>query len=332
MKEKPLISILMPAKNVGIHIESCIQSIINQSYTRWELVIVNDHSTDNTLLKIKPFLHDKRISLFNNEGCGIISALKTSFKQSSGEYISRMDADDIMPEDKLLNLLNVLISKGKGFISTGFVKYFSDEFELKEGFINYEKWLNNLTKHNLHWQEIYTECPIASPAWLIHREDLVKCGGFNSDIYPEDYDLIFRIRNSGIKVAAINELVHLWRDHSARASRNDDNYKNNLFSRLKVMHFVNQDYCSAKKLFLWGSGKKGKEIAKHLIDYDVDFIWMTNNAKKIGHFIYNKKIVEIPDNFENSKIIIAVSGPTEKREIQDLLKLSAPKASSYFFC
>lgn len=319
----------MPAKNAEIHIESCIQSIINQSYTHWELIIVNDHSTDDTLLKIKPFLKDGRISLIDNKGEGIINALRTAFKQSEGEYISRMDADDLMPENKLLNLLTPLVSKGKGFISTGFVKYFSDEFELKEGFINYEKWLNTLTKNILHWQQIYTECPIASPAWLIHREDLVNCGGFSSDIYPEDYDLIFRIRNSGIKVAAVNELIHLWRDHSNRTSRNDENYKNNLFAELKVMHFLNQDYNPKLCLYLWGAGRKGKEIAKQLINKHINFIWISNNPKKIGHLIYNKKIAEIPDNFEKSKVIVVVSGLSEKLEIQ---KSFTPVNSLYFFC
>jgi glycosyltransferase involved in cell wall biosynthesis len=331
MSEQHLISVLMPARNAGAHIESCILSVINQSYTNWELIIVNDHSTDDTLLKIYPFLKDKRISLYHNKGSGIIYALRIALEQSKGEYISRMDADDIMPENKLSLLIDQLKANGKGYLSTGLVKYFSDEFELKDGFVAYEKWLNNLSRNNLHWTEIYKECPVASPAWMIHRDDLIKCGGFNSDLYPEDYDLMFRMRNSEIIVKAVHEVVHLWRDHSNRASRNDENYKNNLFSALKVIHFINQDWHHEESLLLWGVGKKGKEIAKHLINQGIDFIWITNNPKKIGHLIYNKKIADIPDSFENVKVIISVSVPSEKLEIQNFLKTS-PEVSPYFFC
>ena len=103
----PLISILMPVKNAGLFLDECLNSILEQSYSKWELIAVNDNSTDNSLNLLN--IHakkDKRIKVLKNKGKGIIDALRSAYKQSQGEFISRMDADDLMAVDKLKVLKN----------------------------------------------------------------------------------------------------------------------------------------------------------------------------------------------------------------------------------
>ena len=91
------VSILMPAKNAALYIDDCIQSIIKQSYTEWELIVVNDHSTDATLHHLAQFATlDSRIHVHNNKGQGIIAALRLAYAHARGAYITRMDADDIL--------------------------------------------------------------------------------------------------------------------------------------------------------------------------------------------------------------------------------------------
>jgi glycosyltransferase involved in cell wall biosynthesis len=104
-----------------------LKSIINQSYKKWELIIIDDYSIDDSFQKVYSISQsEKRIKLYKNEGeQGIINCLRLGLDKCSGNYITRMDSDDIMHKNKLNELYNLLKIKGKGYISTSKVEYFS---------------------------------------------------------------------------------------------------------------------------------------------------------------------------------------------------------------
>ena len=88
----------MPLKNAGKYLAECLESIQKQTISDWELVIVNDHSTDNSIPVVLSFQrNDPRIRLIPNSGNGIIPALQTAFQECTGQYLTRIDADDTMP-------------------------------------------------------------------------------------------------------------------------------------------------------------------------------------------------------------------------------------------
>ena len=328
--QKPLISVLMPMKNASPYLQDCIDSIINQTYENWELLVVNDHSTDDSEKIMKKYCNDQqRIQLYKNNGSGIIDALKLAYSKSIGSYITRMDADDIMNANKLSALYDQLESKGKGWVVTGCVKYFSSNKQLNEGYLQYEKWINTLTRKETNYSEIYKECVIPSPCWLINKEDLDQIGGFNSSIYPEDYDLAFRMFYGGIQITGVKGVLHLWRDYPERTSRNDPNYSNNAFPLIKTYYFLKHELITNEDLILWGAGKKAKAIAKIFIEKKIIFKWITNNPKKIGKHIYGQKIINT-DNIiinENSQIIIAIAS----KDFQPNF-LKATNKNIYRFC
>lgn len=287
-----MISIVMPIKNAEKYLKDCINSIINQNFKDWELLAVNDHSSDGTLSLLELYAQeDKRIQFFNNQGKGIIDALQLAYSKSSGAYITRMDADDIMPYDKLAKMFTALQNKPNTLV-TGKVKYIADD-KLFDGYKAYEEWLNSLVDNKTHFKEIYKECVIPSPCWMISRADFENCGAFRSSRYPEDYDLSFRFYENKLNLVPIDDVMHIWRDHSTRASRNDSNYSDNAFLDIKMHYFIKLDLNKNKKLVLWGAGKKAKKIAQILQKENIDFIWACNNEKKIGHQIYN---LEMQDN------------------------------------
>ena len=184
----------MPVKNTAQFLNECMDSILNQTYKKWELLAIDDGSMDNSLAILTKYSkQDNRIKVFKNNGKGIIEALRLAYSKSSGEFISRMDSDDIMTEDKLTVLSGNLLNAGQGNIATGLVQYFSEK-ALGDGFKNYENWLNNLTARGSNFTAIYKECVIPSPCWMAYREDLEKCDAFNPNNYPEDYDLVFRFK------------------------------------------------------------------------------------------------------------------------------------------
>ncbi|PTM04127.1 MAG: glycosyl transferase family 2, partial [Bacteroidetes bacterium] len=310
--------------------------IIEQSYTNWELLIVDDHSADNSYTIVDTFAqNDNRIQLYSNNGKGIIDALKLAYSKSKGTFITRMDSDDIMTKDKLQTMYNDLGSNGKGHIALGLVKYFSEE-GINEGFSKYETWLNNLTENGLNYSEIYKECVIASPCWMVHRDDFENCGAFNSEIYPEDYDLVFRFYKHKLKCIPASKLLHHWRDYSSRASRTQDNYSHDKLLDIKLHYFLQLHHDIEKTLVIWGAGHKGKSAANYLITKNVDFIWICDNPKKIGKHIYDHELQNFKhlETIKNPQSIITVANPNAQKEIKTYLKNQNMQTmvDYFFFC
>lgn len=330
----PLISILSPFKDSAEHIKTCIDSIVAQSYSQWELIIVDDHSTDQSPELVKLFAQeDDRILLLKNSGSGIIQALRLAFEHSSGELITRMDSDDIMAPQKLMVMAQQLQRHGKGHIALGQVKYFCDG-TLGNGYKTYEKWLNQLTATGHNFSEIYKECVIPSPCWMVYRDDFTSCGAFSSSTYPEDYDLAFRFYKKGIICLASNEVLHYWRDYETRTSRTDPNYAENHFLTLKIDYFLDLDRKPSRPLVLWSAGFKGKFCAKILKKKKIPFIWICNNPKKIGKHIYKMELCATSalSNLDRPQVIVAVANKiSQKRITQQLEAHYLTKSKDYFF-
>ena len=316
-----MISIIMPFKNESAFLSQTIDSILEQSYENWELIAVDDHSSDVSFSIAKDYaIRDKRIFVLGNKGEGIINALQTGYEKARGSFITRMDADDLMLPYKLEQLRSVLLlSSNINSVAVGKVRYFkNDDSEIGNGFLTYEKWLNSIAEQGNSFNDIYKECPIPSPSWMMRKVTFEEIGAFNSEVYPEDYELAFRMYQYGLTPIATPDVVHLWRDYPSRTSRTHIHYRDNSFFELKVSQFISIDYTTNKELVLIGAGKKGKKIAKELIKHHVDFKWLSNNVNKVGHVIYGVKI-ECSDELlvENSQIIVAISSPEEQQQIKD---------------
>lgn len=330
------ISILMPVKNTANFLPDCLKSILQQTEKHWELIAVNDHSTDDSLVILEKYAKkDKRIKVFTNIGDGIINALRLAYKHSQGQLITRMDSDDIMLPKKLAILKKQLIIYGQGHLATGLVQYFSAE-RVGEGYKKYQNWLNNLTISGTNFQDLYKECVIPSPCWMVYRIDLEKCAAFRPNRYPEDYDLCFRFYENGLQIIPNDQFLHQWRDYPNRTSRTDKNYADNRFLAIKVYYFLKLALDKKRRLVIWGAGRKGKLIARLLIEQKIDFQWVCNNERKIGKDIYGQ--ILLPFNaikkMQQPQLIISVAGDLSQKEILHYLQKEQFRAGEdyYFFC
>lgn len=331
-----MISILLPVFNAAPYLKDCLESIQKQSFKDWELLVVNDYSTDDSSGILEKFAaSDSRIHFFNNNEKGIIPALRMAFLHSRGDFITRMDADDLMPVDKLAHLHKALVKKGSGHVITGMVAYFA-ETGLGNGYKKYQNWLNKLVQDNSHFEELYRECVLPSPAWLIHRTDLIAAGAFDTNRYPEDYDLCFRFYEQGYKIIGIPETVHLWRDHPDRTSRNNPIYADQNYLELKIYWFTKLHYDPQRSFAIWGAGKKGKLMAQYFLKQGLPFHWITNNPKKQGINIYDKILTsyDILNTEKELMVIIAVATPSARKEINGFLEnKNKERGKDYFwFC
>ncbi len=321
MSDTRLISILLPFYNEENYIRQCLRSIQGQSYTNWELIAIDDQSTDGSPEIVREMQKkDGRIKYLLNPEKGVIKALSNGFKESRGDLITRMDADDYKTPDNLMELAGLVSSEGT--IATGMVKYFSDEADgLQGGYARYEKWINNVIRDEACFSHVYKECTIPSPCWMVCREDLIKAGAFNSERYPEDYDLNLRFHQAGLKVRSVKKVIHYWRDHNRRVTRNDHRYSDNFFIDLKLPYFIDNECDDGSNIVLWGAGKKAKEVAKRLVSEQFPFQWISNNKRKLGLDIYGVRLKAQKDYVfkPHHKIIIAISSPQDQQSIQSIL-------------
>ncbi len=329
-----MVSILIPFKNTAQFLPECLTSITKQTYPNWEVIAVDDHSTDNSRAIVNAFAQKHpEIKVLANFGNGIITALQTAYKVAKGEFITRMDSDDIMKPNKLKIMVDSLLAKGEGHVAVGQVKYFS-EHGISNGYERYEKWLNALIKIGANYSEIYKECVIPSPCWMTYKSDLEQCNAFYPNRYPEDYDLTFRFYENKLKCIPCNEVLHLWRDYDTRTSRTSEHYAQNYFLDIKLHYFLKLDYAYSRPLVIWGAGNKGKFIAKKLIDQNMDFNWICDNPNKVGKKIYDKEMLHFSKlkHLKNSQNIITVANAEAQQFIKKHLEeLGQTAMRDYFF-
>ncbi|WP_331459119.1 glycosyltransferase family 2 protein [Pseudoalteromonas sp. NZS100] len=143
------VSIIMPAHNVAGFIAESITSVIKQTFESWELIIVDDCSTDNTVDVIKPFLQDKRVKLLQNEhNLGGAGSRNEAIKAAQGRYIAFLDSDDLWTAGKLEKQLSYMQMHNVGFAFSGY-SIISEQGELVETLLVPDKvTFKQLLKHN----------------------------------------------------------------------------------------------------------------------------------------------------------------------------------------
>ncbi len=335
MEKQPLVSIIMAVKDTAPYLHECLDSILAQTYTNWELLAVNDHSTDETPQILADYAKkDKRIIFLNSDRPKLIPTLQVGYASAKGPLINRMDSDDKMPDYKLQVLVDEWQKYGKGHVIAGGTAHFVDEGEVGDGFLRYERWLNDVARTGTHYQQIYKECVIPSHCWLMHKADFDSVEAFDPIIYPEDYDLCFRMYRKGLKIIGIDKILHHWRDRSNRISRTWDEYKDNRYFEMKLRFFYEIDRDKKRPLVLWGAGRNGKDMAKLIQAQNDAFFWVCDNQNKIGKDIYGVKMNHFDKiaELDHPQLMIVVASPDGKTEIQQTLdKWGKKPVDDYWF-
>ncbi|EOY5686655.1 glycosyltransferase family 2 protein [Vibrio cholerae] len=187
----PKVSIILPVFNGQDYLKFALDSILNQSYENYELIIVNDGSTDKSELIIKEY-NDTRIVYIKHDNCGLSRSLNKAISISKGEYICRMDADDICHKDRLKKQVEILDAKKNLVLVGSNVKYINSNGKIKgySYFGGSSKYIKSkLEKDNC----------IFHPTVMIRKEPLLVVGGYDEsvDIYFEDYVLWLKLIRLG---------------------------------------------------------------------------------------------------------------------------------------
>jgi len=216
---QPLISVITPAYNAGKYLEETIKSILAQSFSDFEFIIIDDCSTDNTWLIIQEYAKkDQRIRPYQNESnLGIAGNRNRGAGLANGKYIVWQDADDLSYPDRLKKQAEFMEANPEVAISGGGLEFFDDS-----GSKSIRKYA--LDDDSLR-KTIFRFSPVAQPAAIIRKSCLDEVGGYDLAWPPaEDLDMSFRL-GLKYKFANLPDVLIKYREHPNSAT----------FSKLKTI-------------------------------------------------------------------------------------------------
>jgi len=261
----PEVSVLMPVRDAEATLPLAVASILSQSFRNIELILVDDGSDDSSLSVMESFAaKDRRVKVIPIEKSGIVAALNAGLAESRGEFVARMDADDVSHLNRLTLQAGFLRASKEAAIVGSRVRLFPRP-ALMPGMLHYERWLNSVVSPSEIMRDMFVESPLAHPSVMFRRREIQSLGGYRDMGWPEDYDLWLRASEAGLGIAKLPETLLYWRDGAKRLSREHGMYSLENFRRVKAHFLYRWRLSSARKLQLWGAGRDGKTWAKLLL-------------------------------------------------------------------
>jgi glycosyltransferase involved in cell wall biosynthesis len=207
------ISVVMPVYNGAQYLRESIESILNQTYKDFELLIFNDGSTDNSLEIIKSYRDERIITLTQNMSQGCVVHLNHGIKIAKGKYIARMDADDIsMPErfEKQIDFLE----NNPSISLVGCFGYYIDSESKTTGMLPKPVGPDQIQKSCLYYG------PHIHPTIMFRKKVIQKIGNYREKyLFVEDIDLYYRLIFAGYKTDNIPEYLFKYRVHPLSTNR-----------------------------------------------------------------------------------------------------------------
>jgi glycosyltransferase involved in cell wall biosynthesis len=256
MKTHPKVSVLLPVFNAQNFVKEAIDSILQQTFSDFELIIINDGSTDNSSKIISEF-HDDRIIVINHEeNKGLIFSLNEGLDLSLGEYIVRMDADDFSLPERLSIQVDFMDINKDIVVSGGQMIDYENKIQLS----------NNPIVSDEVKAALLFSCVISHPTVII-RSAIFKKEKFYYDksyIHSEDYELWSRVIKN-YKVSNVSNVILKYRIHQNQVSQK--------FSKVQVEGIRE---CQKKQLIQLGINPTKENLYLHNSFSQLDFTYSKN--------------------------------------------------------
>jgi len=287
----PRVSVLLPVYDAAATLGQALGSLWHQTFGDFEVVAVDDGSSDGSgeLLRAAAG-REKRLRPVYGPHEGLVPALNRGLEACRGQYVARMDADDVAHAERLAKQVELLDGHAGVSVASSLVESFPPG-EVGEGFRIYEAWLNGLVSHEDICREIFIESPIPHPTAVVRRHELLELGRYRDVGWPEDYDLWLRYHAAGRTFAKVPQVLLSWREHPGRLTHTDSRYSVENFLRAKA-HFLAAGPLSGREVFVWGAGKTGRRLSKHLIREGAQPVAFIDSApNKIGGTLKGAPII-----------------------------------------
>ena len=213
MKNMPRITVLMPVHNGERYLKNCIESILNQTFKDFEFLVVDDGSTDTTRDIINSY-KDDRINLVKNErNLGLVASLNIGLENSRGEYIARIDADDIALPHRLTRQFDFLENRH----DTALIGSWGEAIKENGDRISISRL--PVKKEEIAATVLFGEFIMIHSSFMYRKKIIVDAGKYSKVFYLcEDYKLVTDLLLSGYGVNNIPEVLVKYRIHDDRIS------------------------------------------------------------------------------------------------------------------
>lgn len=305
----------MPVRNEEQYLQAALNSLYAQTLGDWELVVVDDGSSDCTPQILAAAAGgDSRIHVIRRTGGGLVAALNAGLAACRAPLLARMDGDDISHPRRLAEQATYLEAHPHtGLVACSFRHF--PRTSLKRGMLDYETWQNVLQDHDLIMRDLFVESPFVHPGIMTRRAILEQLGGYRDCGWAEDYDLWLRMAASGIHFARLPERLFFWRDHPQRATRTMNEYSSNAFRCCKLHHLRQGFLKECSEVVMAGAGIEARAWQRLLTDDGVRVShWLDIDPRKIGRTLHGAPITR-PEELELSgRKMLAAIGVRGARE------------------
>ena len=316
MESTPLVSVVLPCFDAAQTLSAAIQSIRVQTFEDWELIVVDDGSTDASVeISEDAARADDRIRVVRLPHAGIVEALQRGCEAAHGPLIARMDADDVALPSRFEEQVRLMERDGGVALCGTQVRMAGGT--IGYGRNRYETWVNALVTHEEIVRELFIECPIPHPTFMIRRSCYEALGGYRDNGWAEDYDLCMRAFLAGMRFGKVAQPLLDWTESPQRLSMISPRYGLDRFRALK-RHYLFMTYLKeANRFYQWGAGEVGKAWLREWGDRK-PIAAVDINPHKIGRTIHGVPIVP-PDALPEPGqgfTVVAVGAPDARREIR----------------
>ncbi len=269
------VTVILPFRDAVKNIERSVNSILNQSFQDLELILVNDGSTDGSRELIENF-KDERIKIINLASNGTVVALNEAIYLSQSDFIALMDPYDISRNDRIEKQYNSLTGKNDIDVISSLVKYIPDNVD--QNIRAYVEWTNSILSNQDIYYKRFINSTVLHSTLMFKKSLITSYGLFRDGEFPEDYEILLRWMNKGIKFLKLDEELTEWCDDIQRLSRRHIKYNSGAASGIKIKYFNNWFggyFRTQPDIFLWGN----KPVNKHKITN------LENDGVKIAGYV-----------------------------------------------
>lgn len=234
-----LVSVVMPVVRVDDYVAPAIKSVFAQQGVSVELILIGPQESDPAYAQLQnliglTFSNDSRCVLIPRYQQGIAHALNQGLNYANGDYIARMDADDLCEPNRLRIQLDTAQRYNDHCLVAACVKIFSDQDSVLQGNQHYETWLNDQRTPPAIRNACFVESPLPHPTWFAHKSIWDTLGPYQQGDFPEDYDRVLNAWLQNIPMVKPEPVLLHWREHTNRLTRTDKRYRREAFIQLKA--------------------------------------------------------------------------------------------------
>lgn len=288
----PAVSILMPVRNEEKHLPAALASLSAQTFRDWELVAVDDGSTDRTAeILARAAAADPRISVLTTGGKGLVPALNLGLAACRAELVARMDGDDVSHPARLAAQTAYLAAHPQvGLLACSF-RHFPRR-RIGIGMAAYEDWQNSLLTHDSILADVFVESPFVHPSVVFRKGEVQRVGGYRNMGWAEDYDLWLRLAAAGTRFARLPETLFFWRERPERTTRTNPAYAQNAMRLCKLHHLLQGFLKGERRVILAGAGLEGRAWYRILHEAGIGVeAWVDVDPKKVGKQLHGAPVL-----------------------------------------